>query len=595
MDTYEASHSHSGLTTGNNSCLDDMPTLVVEGNTQEVEVRDPLITSVIEHWEGSANLSTTSLQENTAVKSGLITTPSAIERSSEKQGEDWFLSGPRMEPQQPVRLSSNSNLTQWRHSALSRMLKNDVYGPEVKEGWRIWTRACKEGLSRPLIINSIDEIVHFCGCSRNAFYSAVAYLDRFVALATDPVLSCRDFLKRILQGRSGASATLHPTFTIDYQTLCTYLTQVIAACAMLGCKFVETYPPRVNKVLMCLQAESRLSQGDFWMLEIHVLSTLRYQMQPVTTNELVETLLCFGGGDGLERECSVEYYTHLLHGRARSEPHLAPQVYKRILQHRECASRYAATESSVTEIPRSPISGGSPLSTPSYRSKWHQLCMLARFICDMMIRGSPTASASPSASSDLSCFLDVPPALSAVAIVVVTAEVLRTPLPVPLFSLLPSSYQAQLQRYGLNPATRTFPIQTGESGAAANDHSVSGNDQSGGRRLPKGQTSPDAPAAECGSALSSSASLFPVSIHDDTYALIQTYCEMVKSMPYTNLSKPSELAAEVAGGRCRDQDSNLLMLAIEEVHECYRECRETPCDPILRKRYRDMFSTQVEE
>ncbi|CCW63413.1 unnamed protein product [Phytomonas sp. EM1] len=623
MDVCEASHSHGGLTTGNNSYSDDLPPLCVEGNTQEVELQDPLMTAVIEPWGAPANLSTTTLQENGNEKASSSTVPVPVARSSGQREEEWLVAAPRTEPRRPVGLSSSSNLTQWRHTALRRMLRNDVYGPEVKGGWRIWTRACKEGLSRPLIINSIDEIVNFCGCSRNAFYTAVAYLDRFVALATDPVASCRNFLESVFQGGSGggggggggggASAASLSTFNIDYQTLCTYLTQVIAACAMLGCKFVETYPPRVNKVLMCLQAESRLSQEDFWMLEIHVLSTLRYRLQPVTVSELVETLLCFGGGDGLERECSVEYYTQLLHGRARSEPHLAPQVYKRILQHRECASRYASAEGVAAEDPRA----SQPASTSgagSNRSKWQQLCMLARFICDMMIRGSPSANSSRGGNathggveSSVSCFLDIPPSLLAVAIVVVTAEVLRTPLPEPLFALLPPSYQAQLQRYGLGAATRPFSARTEEAGAtlsrspsasdaAAADHTTPSNGELENGKLPQGQPSSSSigvAAQEEEHTLSSSICLFPVSIHDDTYALLQTYCEMVKSMPYSNFSKSSPLAPETDGGRYRGQYQNMLMLAIEEVHRCYRECRETPCDPILRKRYRDMFSTQV--
>lgn len=60
---------------------------------------------------------------------------------------------------------------------------------------------------------------------------------------------------------------------------------------MLGCKFTDTYPPHVSKIMLCLRAENCFTPDAFSALELFVLKTLSYKTQSTTVNEVVDTLL----------------------------------------------------------------------------------------------------------------------------------------------------------------------------------------------------------------------------------------------------------------------------------------------------------------
>lgn len=71
----------------------------------------------------------------------------------------------------------------------------------------------------------------------------------------------------------------------------TFFTQVIAVCCMLGCKFIDTYPPHMSKIMLCLRADNSFTPNAFTALELFVLKTLSYKTQSTTVNEVVDTLL----------------------------------------------------------------------------------------------------------------------------------------------------------------------------------------------------------------------------------------------------------------------------------------------------------------
>lgn len=463
----------------------------------------------------------------------------------------------------PSALLVSSSTVLWRGQYLSRFFEPSLYNPSVIRGWECWTASCKEGLSRALIVNSMDDIVQYCGCSRNAFYAAVAYLDHFVALATDPVASCRHYLVSV---QRAAGCKVDPMAEVKPQVMCSFFTQVIAVCAMLGCKNIDTYPPRLCKMMLCLQPETRMTPSQFTLLELHVLQTLEFALQPVTVNELVDTLLRMGGGDDLEQEEEEEYYVKLLKQRSDTETYLYPQVEERLLAHRQARSQEAALSILATGNSTASLRSGKETDVDLHSAggdderqnrgesrhpkEWQRLCSFARFICDLMIRGrnvpAPLSPQPDRPSSNkpkaVQCpVLEIHPTITALAIIAVTAEVFKISLPQPLFALLPPEYQTHLRDAGLLP---TQPPPRLLSGDGVTD-----------------------------SILWS----FPVRGADNMYAILVEYCRLTR----VHHSNTHSTNAESISG---------LRTAMGIVKECYRDCRQNPCDTILRRRYHEMFT-----
>lgn len=214
----------------------------------------------------------------------------------------------------------------------------------LTEGWQRWAAACRGGLSRPLIVNSMDDITAYCEGSREAFFCAAALLDYFVErTAADPQSVCTGFINmmRACRRQSGrwGNGSNEPIAQASEKDMCDFFTQVICVCCMLGCKLKDTYTPLLRKLLDCLNSNSdggadggRITDYEFSLLELFLLRhVFRFEnlIRMVTVNEVVDLLLFLVGGDEVREFSQFSIYARLLRRRGADNGLLATQVAAR--------------------------------------------------------------------------------------------------------------------------------------------------------------------------------------------------------------------------------------------------------------------------
>ncbi|CAJ1009148.1 hypothetical protein Q4I28_004462 [Leishmania naiffi] len=393
----------------------------------------------------------------------------------------------------------------WRSMALGRLLDTSFYDEQVPAGWRRWCYASSGILCRPLVVDSLDGIIRYIHGSRLAFYTAVAFLDRFIAVTVDPFANFFTYKRQLQRARSrqemdcrmlalsGTRPTDPPRASelgveqlyasgldggVQARDICSFLTQVIVVCIMLGSKTVDLYPPRIRNLMGCVEDTAPISEEDFVILEFHVLLTLGFPVHPVTLFEAAGALLTFSTSDALYGTLTASHMTRRLLEEHQDRGHLVDDV-DRLMQEEAEEEEAAAVAGSVQPKSRS----HSVALTSADRcaiNDWLRLRLFTCFICDEVIRANtsdPAASSSASASStDDSALLhrdgsadgkitaeeeakaqgggasvlQFSPVLVAAAALVIAAEQLRMPLPAPILRLLPAPMQAQMRETPAN-------------------------------------------------------------------------------------------------------------------------------------------------
>ncbi|GET89175.1 hypothetical protein, conserved [Leishmania tarentolae] len=386
----------------------------------------------------------------------------------------------------------------WRAMALRRLLDTSFYNEQVPAGWKRWRYASSGILCRPLVVDSLDGIIRYIHGSRLAFYTAVAFLDRFIAVTVDPLANFFAYKRQVQRSRSqqemdcrmlamyGMKPIDQPIAAelgterlydngldggVQAREICSFLTQVIVVCIMLGSKTVDLYPPRIRSLMGCVEDTAPISEEDFVILEFHVLLTLGFPVHPVTLFEAVGALLTFSTSDALFDTLTASHTTRRLLEEHEDRGHLVHNVDK-LMQEEAEAEEAAAVAGSAN--PR-PVSRAAALTPADRRAinDWLRLRLFTCFICDEVIRanaGDSSSSSSTSASSSINStprrggggskmpaddeghvqdegvsVLQFSPVLVAAAALVIAAEQLRMPLPAPLLRLVPVSMQARLR------------------------------------------------------------------------------------------------------------------------------------------------------
>ncbi|CAG9575094.1 conserved hypothetical protein [Leishmania major strain Friedlin] len=388
----------------------------------------------------------------------------------------------------------------WRAMALRRLLDTSFYDEQVPAGWRRWRYASSGILCRPLVVDSLDGIVRYIHGSRLAFYTAVAFLDRFIAVTVDPLANFFAYKRQLQRGRSRQemdcrmlamhgtrptdppiAAELHAEQLCDSgldggvqaREICSFLTQVIVVCIMLGSKTVDLYPPRIRSLMGCVEDTAPISEEDFVILEFHVLLTLGFPVHPVTLFEAVGALLTFSTSDDLYGTLTASHTTRRLLEEHQDRGHLIDDV-DRLMQEEAEEEEAAAVAGSAQPHPALRAAALTPAGRRAIND-WLRLRLFTCFICDEVIRanaGGSAASSSASASSASDStprhrgggvssrmaaeeeskvpdggfsVLQFSPVLVAAAALVIAAEQLRVPLPAPMLRLVPAPMQARLR------------------------------------------------------------------------------------------------------------------------------------------------------
>ncbi|KAG5477211.1 hypothetical protein LSCM4_04429 [Leishmania orientalis] len=385
---------------------------------------------------------------------------------------------------------------QWRAMALRRLLDRSFYDEQVPAGWRRWRYASSGILCRPLVVDSLDGIVRYIHGSRLAFYTAVAFLDRFIAVTVDPLANFFAYKRQIQRARSrqemdcrmlAVSGTrpaaaevgaeqLHASGLnggVQAREICSFLTQVIVVCIMLGSKTVDLYPPRIRNLMGCVEDTAPISEEDFVILEFHVLLTLGFPVHPVTLFEAVGALLAFSTSDALYSTLTASHTTRRLLEEHQDRGHLVDDV-DRLMQEEAEVEEAAAVAGSAAPPPSSRAAALTSADRCVINA-WLRLRLFTCFICDELIRANASGSAASSSASASSAsdstprhhgsgsnrriaaeeetkeqdgevsVLQLSPVLVAAAALVVAAEQLRMPLPAPILRLLPASLRLRLR------------------------------------------------------------------------------------------------------------------------------------------------------
>ncbi|AYU79416.1 hypothetical protein LdCL_250013700 [Leishmania donovani] len=387
----------------------------------------------------------------------------------------------------------------WRAMALRRLLDTSFYNEQVPTGWRRWRYASSGILCRPLVVDSLDGIVRYIHGSRLAFYTAVAFLDRFIAVTVDPLANFFAYKRQLQRGRSrqemdcrmlamyGTRPTDPPIAAelpveqlydsgldggVQAREICSFLTQVIVVCIMLGSKTVDLYPPRIRSLMGCVEDTAPISEEDFVILEFHVLLTLGFPVHPVTLFEAVGALLAFSTSDALYGTLTASHTTRRLLEEHQDRGHLVDDV-DRLMEEEAEEEEAAAVAGSAQPHPALRAAALTPADRRAIND-WLRLRLFTCFICDEVIRanaGGSAASSSASASSASDStprhgggvnsrmaaeeesklpdggfsVLQLSPVLVAAAALVIAAEQLRMPLPAPMMRLVPVPMQALLR------------------------------------------------------------------------------------------------------------------------------------------------------
>ncbi|KAG5502814.1 hypothetical protein JKF63_04582 [Porcisia hertigi] len=385
---------------------------------------------------------------------------------------------------------------QWRAMALRRLLNRSHYDEQVPAGWWRWRYASSGVLSRALVVDSLDGIIRYTHGSRLAFYTAVSFLDRFVAVTVDPLANFLAYKRQInrarmrqeldccMLGMPGSRPTNSPSPTetaaqqlyatsvdtsVQGRDICNFLTQAILVCIMLGSKTVDLYPPRIRNLIGCVEDTASISEEEFVILEFHILLTLGFPVHPVTLFEAAGTLLTFTTSDALYGTLTASYTTRKLLEEHQDRCHHLDNV-DRLMQEVAAVEKATAVAGSAQRPPAAALTWADRQAI----NDWLRLRLFTFFICDEVIRADATDSAvSPLASASSASdstpphdggaprriaveedanglgseinLLQLSPVLVAAAALVVAAEQLRIPLPAPVLRLLPDAMQAHLR------------------------------------------------------------------------------------------------------------------------------------------------------
>ncbi|KAK7200371.1 hypothetical protein NESM_000091100 [Novymonas esmeraldas] len=396
----------------------------------------------------------------------------------------------------------------WRAMALRRLLDRSFYDEQVPAGWQRWRYASSGILCRPLVVDSLDGIVRYIHGSRLAFYTAVAFLDRFIAATVDPVANFLEYRHQIqrtrtrqeldcrmlaIPGQHGGNPRSRPHVSglddaVRSSDICAFLTQVIVVCTMLGSKTVDLYPPRIRSLMGCVEDTAPISEHAFVVLEFHVLLTLGFPVHPVTLFEAAGALLTFSTSDGLYAALTTSHTTRRLLEEHQDRGHLIDNV-ERLLQEELEEEEAAAVGGAAAAAPAAARAAAAGLTVADRHSMsdWLRLRLFTFFICEEVLRAdvadsASVSSSSASSSSSSACngssstttprrrsrqrrggdaeeeeeerrfqsdrglnVLQLTPVLVAAAALVTAAEQLRMPLPAPLRRLLPASLQTRLR------------------------------------------------------------------------------------------------------------------------------------------------------
>lgn len=193
----------------------------------------------------------------------------------------------------------------WMRDAIRSYRRNYSFQPDATaEAWKRWDAKFHDDLSRVLIVNSVDDIINYCGGSRRAVFAAVQLLDRFFS-STDPVSVCCLISERIDGVRytsngcetnsATRSATIFNPVNRKNPQLKPYLVSIIGVCCMLGCKIEDKFPPPSERLSKCLKI--KLKQRALVGLEMIVFEKLKYCISHNSMEQIIETLLYLMSGD----------------------------------------------------------------------------------------------------------------------------------------------------------------------------------------------------------------------------------------------------------------------------------------------------------
>ena len=378
--------------------------------------------------------------------------PTAVSRLDEQQ---------QQQPERNTRTSSDrrrgweleSRLPpsqRWCALSLLRLIDTAYYDEQVPAGWRRWRYASSGILCRPLVVDSLDGIVRYIHGSRLAFYTAVAFLDRFIAATVDPISNFQAYRRQIYRARTGQEMDFRLTMRsgvsrcasavqpqqppqpydddVHARDICGFLTQVIVVCIMLGSKTVDLYPPRIRQLMGCVEDTAPISEQEFVILELHVLLTLGFPVHPVTLFESINALLTFSTSDELFATLTASHTTRRLLEEYQDRGHLVDDVDKLLMEQTEqdAASAVRGCNGSGSTSQKCPTyhssccstnngfsargtnnGGGRPTESLTHADRqamndWLRLRLFAYFICDEVIRADAAGSASASSSNQTS-------------------------------------------------------------------------------------------------------------------------------------------------------------------------------------------------
>ncbi|EPY17900.1 hypothetical protein STCU_10328 [Strigomonas culicis] len=328
---------------------------------------------------------------------------------------------------------------------------------DTEMGWDAWNVLCADRLNRSIIINSMDEVVHYVHCDRKAFYFAAMYLDLFVReTRADPLRFCQD-VRAALSHRYAPQPGAETTPAIARAIFM----QVVLVCAMLACKVHQTYPPTIEKIILCLHEEDRFANpADFTRLELRVSHLLGFNFLREEENALsmLELLLDACGGAQAAAARREAMYTQQMRELGGRSAYLADEVQQRLQLYREHDGR-------------PPAAGGGGGGAPIGRDEEYELfCCIANLLCDLAVRGlvgdSATRRRGAGAPPPEARMLRIPATVLVTSILFVTAELTHAVLPPPLAAL----YEAHAG--GSNSGVWQLPAAVDGPAAPALEHYV---------------------------------------------------------------------------------------------------------------------------
>ncbi|EPY24032.1 hypothetical protein AGDE_12559 [Angomonas deanei] len=337
--------------------------------------------------------------------------------------DDVLLKTEKYTPQDPHQPTQQKGACFYQNAFLQQSYTL-VSAPRVEAGWRAWNAHCANDLQRHIVVNSLDEVIHYCQCDRRAFYYSVLFLDRFVALTGDCVReTCQKYASCLPEHRYPLEGAAQNCF--GPKAIRALFLQVVIVCAMISCKIYNTYPPRISKVLLCINPSDRPSIQDFSMLEFLVCTTLKFEFHRAASPLVyLETLLALLGGEEQQSLSHIEKAEEVLfqYGDYSEEELREMQAAQRI--------HHARSRHHATYHPDGAADGGE--SGP-----WTAFGNIANLLSDLVVRGHCGASGENKENQRQAH--GVPAPVMALAIVLYTAKLTATALPPVLLRVLPEN------------------------------------------------------------------------------------------------------------------------------------------------------------